>query len=121
MNLPRGTGSQFGSLPAPGESVKFVTRKIERPKEEWIAVPVPPLVPEKLWDMANQMLNKNAQTGRRNGKHPYLLTGLLKCASCGYSYVGGSKRRRSGPDISYYRCSSRVNMRSICAACRLRP
>lgn len=93
----------------PGEPVKFVTRKIERPKEEWIAVPVPPLVPEKLWDMANQMLDKNAQTGRRNGKHPYLLTGLLKCGSCNYSYVGGRKRRRGKPDISYYRCSSRAN------------
>ena len=73
----------------------MVKKKIERPREEWIRVLVPPLVSAELWEAANAMLDKHAQMARRNGRVPYLLTGLLQCDNCGYGYSG--KRRKDVP------------------------
>ncbi len=98
------------TMTGPDEPVRLVKRKIQRPPEEWIRVSVPAIVSPELWDMANQMLAKNAQTGRRNAKRPYLLTGLIRCASCGYSYTGGRRSDRQNGKVyeySIYRCSSR--------------
>jgi site-specific DNA recombinase len=97
----------------PGEPVKLVTRKIQRPPEEWITVPVPPLVSPELWEAANRILEKNAQMARRNGKVMYLLTGLVRCAGCNYTYVGARKNyHRQDGDVTMsrcYRCSARYN------------
>jgi len=96
-----------------GTSQDMVVRRVERPKDEWIIVPVPAIVSPELWEMANKMLGKNKQMGRRNAKKPYLLTGLVKCATCGYSYFGGRKTKKgeSGQEFEWrwYRCSSRNN------------
>jgi len=95
---------QVATLPAlrqrPGEPVRMTQRNVERPREEWILVPVPPLVSKELWDAANAMLAKHWQMAKRNGKAQFLLTGLLKCAECGYSYSGKTKNYRSVVDPS---------------------
>lgn len=99
--------------PRPGEPVKMVGQRFERPREEWIIVPVPPIVSADLWETANHMLDKNAQMARRNGKLPYLLTGLAKCACCGYSYTGRRQNYHLKDGgitrVRYYRCSGRNN------------
>ncbi len=78
----------------PGEPTRLIWKKAERPQEEWIKVEVPAIVSGELWDLANRVLNRNKVMSKRNGKEHYLLTGLLKCASCGYSYVGARKIHR---------------------------
>ena len=97
----------------PGEPVRMVSKKVERPKSDWISVPVPPLVSVALWETANATLDKNAQMARRNAKYKFLLTGLVKCAGCGYSYSGGCKtyhRKGGGKTFSRsYRCTGRSN------------
>ena len=96
-----------------GATQDMVVRKVERPREEWIIVPVPAIVSPELWEMANKMLAKNKKMGRRNAKQPYLLTGLIRCANCGYNYVGGRKTKngRNGQKykLSWYRCNARSN------------
>ncbi len=93
-----------------GGAVRTITRKSPRPPEEWIRVPVPAIVSVQEWEMANRILEKNAQMSRRNAKDQYLLTGLIKCACCGKSYNG--KRRshssQSGQILktTWYLCSS---------------
>ncbi|MFZ4647015.1 MAG: recombinase family protein [Gemmataceae bacterium] len=95
----------------PGEPVKLVSKKIERPRDERIIVPVLPIISLELWQMANRALDKNVQMGRRNAEEPYLLTGLVKCATCGNSYTGGRRRHKckdgTVTQSRYYRCSSR--------------
>lgn len=95
----------------PEETVRLAYKKIQRPREDWIIVPVPALVSTELWEMANRMLEKNAQMGKRNAQVPYLLTSIVKCASCGHTYVGGRKRKLGEKgqiwQMCYYRCSSR--------------
>lgn len=97
----------------PGEPVKLVGQHVERPQDEWIVVPVPAIVSVELWETANYMLDKNAQTARRNGKLAYLLTGLIKCAECGYSYTGKRQNyylKDGGITVvRYYRCSGQNN------------
>ncbi|MBK8028812.1 MAG: recombinase family protein [Chloroflexi bacterium] len=91
-----------------GISTRKVKCKVERPREEWIHVPVPAIVSPEDWDAANRMLAQNKKTARRNAKVPYLLTGLVKCAYCGWSFTGSTHRKKNGKDRHYpyrgYRC-----------------
>lgn len=90
----------------------MVLRKIQRPREEWIVVPVPAIVTPEDWEQANRLVSKNL--GRREAREPYLLAGLITCATCGYSYVGGRRMVPSGRKgnkvlITRYRCASKSN------------
>jgi site-specific DNA recombinase len=89
----------------------FVSRKIQRPCDEWIVVPVPPIVDEELWEKANQLLDQNIGKGRHIPKEPFLLTGLVKCATCGHAYVGGRRikqgKREQTWRLNFYRCAAK--------------
>jgi site-specific DNA recombinase len=93
------------------EPERMAWRKIERPQSEWIIVPAPAIVPPDLWKLANEMLPKNKQTAKRNGKQDYLLTGLAKCAECESAFVARRKTtiKPSGKRYfsSSYKCTSR--------------
>jgi len=90
-------------------NTRTVTRKIQRPKEEWIVVPVPAIVTPQDWEQANEIITKNE--GRREAKIPFLLTGLISCATCGYRYIGRLRKEKRGKNqieytLTSYRCSS---------------
>jgi site-specific DNA recombinase len=100
------------------EKPKFYNDVEERPKEEWIYVAVPPIVSDELWQQANDMLIKNSTMAKRNSKNNYLLTGLMKCATCDSSYVGYTAKWKNAPNgkeflSSKYRCSSNVQPKII--------
>jgi site-specific DNA recombinase len=96
----------------PHERLKLVIKRIERPPNEWIIVPVPAIVSDELWKQANLALERKAHLSRRNGQDPFLLTGLLKCDVCGCSFVGGRKRNTTKDGalrlFRYYRCTARA-------------
>jgi site-specific DNA recombinase len=98
-----------GSLTGP--VVKMVKKRVARPKEEWIIVPVPAIVSKEEWDLANKLLRTNRKTSKRSGKSPYLLTGLIRCDYCGYNYSGHRRvyKRKDGKEtiISSYGCNSK--------------
>jgi site-specific DNA recombinase len=75
----------------------------DRPREEWIEIPVPAIVDETTFALAAEQLERNKQFARRNTKDPTLLQGLLVCRQCGYSYYRCSTRT-SKRRIYYYRC-----------------
>lgn len=89
---------------------KMRERRYQRPESEWIRVSTSTaIVDVGLWQAANDILAKNKQMASRNGKHQYLLTGLLKCATCGRSYNGKTFEGRNGkmfkaPCVEY-RCA----------------
>ncbi len=92
-----------------GLGTRMVTHKVERPESEWIRVPVPAIVSPELWELANNALDKNRQTSRRNSKRDYLLTGLVRCVVCGHNYCASQKTtRRKGKTyvMAAYKCSS---------------
>ena len=75
----------------------------ERPREEWIEIPVPPLVSEVTFSLAEERLEKNKQFSRRHTKVPTLLQGLLVCSECGYAFYR-TTTRTSKRKLYYYRC-----------------
>jgi site-specific DNA recombinase len=75
----------------------------ERPREEWIEIPVPPIVSEETFNLAQELLQRNKQLSLRRTKEPSLLQGLLVCSECSYAYYRSSTRT-SKKKIYYYRC-----------------
>lgn len=68
----------------------FIGMKVthrERSEEEWVIVPIPCIVSEQVWNDAQKALKRNQETSPRNSKREYLLTGLVKCAHCGKSFL----------------------------------
>jgi site-specific DNA recombinase len=75
---------------------------------EQISVPVPVIVPEKLFATVQEQLSLNRSRGReRKRGASYLLQGLLECQCCGYAYYGKKVSRSSAKGkipYAYYRC-----------------
>lgn len=103
----------------------------ERPRNEWIEVPVPPLIDEALFRRVQQRLQENRRFSKRRLKQEgvFLLKGLMKCGLCGYAYIGETRidRRRDGQEYAYhyYLCSMRMAplpgaVRTRCSNQRLR-
>jgi hypothetical protein len=49
---------------------------------------VPPIVTEATWNAAQTWLTANKKFSPRNPKNAYLLKGLVRCARCGYTFIG---------------------------------
>lgn len=75
----------------------------ERPRDQWIGVPVPALVSEEVFVRAEEKLAENRRFASRNTKRPTLLQGLLVCGQCGYGLYRTSTKTTRRQAI-YYRC-----------------
>jgi site-specific DNA recombinase len=82
-----------------------------RPREDWMEIPVPALVAEDTWQRAQRRLEDNKRYAARNSKVPSLLQGLASCAGCGYAYYRGHTTTTAGNKIYYYRCLGSDNYR----------
>ena len=77
--------------------------RTDQPAEKWTLIPVPPLVTDETFALAQTRLVDNARFSQRNTKQLTLLQGVLVCRECGYSCYRTSTRT-SNKRISYYRC-----------------
>jgi len=76
------------------------------PVEEWIAVPVPAIVSQETFDLAQARLDHNKQMARRNTTtHDYLLRGLVSCGGCKLACLG----RCLHLGYDYYVCRGRTD------------
>ena len=75
----------------------------ERPREEWIEIPVPALISEATFCLAQEQLENNKRFAARRTIEPSLLQGMLVCAHCGYALYRSSTRT-SKRKLYYYRC-----------------
>ena len=80
--------------------------RIERPRSEWISHTDQGLriVPEELWARVRRRIELTAEGGNwalPRGKPKYLLSGLLRCSSCGAHYVIANRHE--------YGCSSYID------------
>ena len=77
-----------------------------KPREQWIAIPVPALVDPDTWDRAKAQLARNAALSfRNNSKHSYLLRCLLTCQACGLAMFGRTYAARGRQaERRYYQC-----------------
>jgi site-specific DNA recombinase len=87
---------------APEHSKRLSPRQ-DLPEEEWIFIPVPPLVKVELFDAVKEQLDENRVRAREGqGKAKNLLQGLMVCASCRYAYCVTTS---SGRKYRYYACA----------------
>jgi site-specific DNA recombinase len=96
--------SEFRKDPDTGKRLR-----IERPRSEWIrrADESQRIVEDSLWEQAQKRMKRTAEHGHwatPRGKAKYLLSGLLRCASCGAHYIICNAHE--------YACSSYVNGRA---------
>ena len=75
----------------------------EKPREEWIEIPVPAIVSEETFALAEERLEKNKVHSPRRTKTPSVVQGLVSCGKCGYA-LSRSSAQTSARKISYYRC-----------------
>jgi len=74
-----------------------------RPKEEWIAAPVPAHLPRSLVDMARSSMDGRSGYERKHLSRPWELRGLLRCR-CGMKIKTRTTQLKSGYRYYYYYC-----------------
>lgn len=93
---------------AAGRPAKAV--KIERPRAEWIVVPVPRIIDDEVFARSQERVATNQRLAKRRLRRvrSYLLRGLIKCGLCGHAYRGFTQTfPGSRPGYAYYVCNAR--------------
>ena len=92
-----------------------------KPKDEWVTIPVEPIIDEITWQKAQAIRGINQPQGQ--GYNPAtagaktLLTGIAKCGLCGSSMTMESAR---GGKYVYYNCSGFIRQgRATCQGQRI--
>src|SRR6202163_3768947 len=75
----------------------------ERPREEWIEIPVPALIAEETFARAQELLHENKVRAPRRTIEPSVVQAWVSCRLCGYALSRASTRSSARP-IHYYRC-----------------
>ncbi len=80
-----------------------------RPREEWVAVPVPDAgVPRELVDAARDIIKSNHRPSSAGHRIWELSGGILRCGGCGRKMTSTRHRRTPLSDYrNYYRCRGR--------------
>src|SRR3989442_364913 len=101
---PRGHTPARDATPAAARrDPRSEQRKQDRPREEWIEIPVPALIDESTFARAHELLHENKLRARRRTIHPSLVQGLVSCRRCGYA-LSRIAKRTSTRRIHYFRC-----------------
>ena len=75
----------------------------EKTRAEWIEIPVPAIVSEETFALAEERLETNKTHSPRRTKTPSVVQGLVSCGRCGYA-LSRTSAQTSARKISYYRC-----------------
>jgi site-specific DNA recombinase len=85
--------------------LKRINTRFDIPEDEWIYIPVPPLVDDSLFDaVQDQFRHNQARNRQRKLGTVNLLAGLTVCGKCGYAYTVYNPSKRTH---GYYRCGGR--------------
>ncbi len=89
-------------------------RKVPRPRDQWIAIPVPAILDEAEFDAVQHVSRDNSRWNpRRAGNGYWLLRGLVRCGHCDVSV--SCHRMRGGPGgsfLRYYYCHNHDILRA---------
>jgi site-specific DNA recombinase len=75
----------------------------DRPRNEWIEIPVPAIITQETFALAAERLQANKDHAPRRTITPSVVQGLVTCRKCGYSLYR-TATRTSARKIYYYRC-----------------
>src|SRR6266536_2909876 len=86
-----------------GRTTPRASKTVDRPRKDWIEIPVPAIISHETFERAAKRLEDNKRFAARNSKVPSLLQSLAACAGCGYGYYRTSTRT-TNKKLYYYRC-----------------
>ena len=75
----------------------------ERPRDEWIEIPVAAIVSDETFAVAAERLADNKRFAPRRTIEPSIVQGLVSCRKCGYA-LSRTSTHSSARKIHYYRC-----------------
>ena len=84
----------------------------QRPRDEWIEIPVPALVTEETFARAQELLYHNKIRSRRRTIAPSVVQGLVGCAKCGYA-LSRVSTQTSARKLHYYKCIGSDSWRKL--------
>ena len=93
-------------------------RQRKRPQAEWIAIHVPTIVSQEIFDASQHVRHDNSRfSPRRAEPGRWLLRSLVRCGPCGVitkclKTVSGSPRRTPSAPLRYYVCPHRDPLRA---------
>ena len=70
-----------------GAVVRRDSAACERPREDWIEIPVLAILDEATFARAQELLHENKVHARRRTIEPSLVQGLVSCRKCGYAFA----------------------------------
>jgi site-specific DNA recombinase len=94
-------------------------RQVPRPKEEWIAIPCPPIIDETTFTAAARACAENTNFSARRldpNEEGWLLRGLVFC-TCGTRAIVDRGRSTHPQGIRYYACRNRIGIAGIERTC----
>ena len=86
-----------------GGVASATTADHERPREDWIEIPVPAIVSEETFALAGERLALNKARSPRRTRTPSVVQGLVTCGKCGYA-LSRTSTRTGARKISCCRC-----------------
>ncbi|HZL52443.1 MAG TPA: recombinase family protein [Terracidiphilus sp.] len=95
-----------------GVATPSMTAGHERPREEWIEIPVPALVSEESFARAQELLQENKIRSRRRTIEPSIVQGMVSCQKCGYAFSRTSTYT-TARKIHYYKCIGSDSWRKL--------
>jgi len=89
------------------------TRLRERPREEWIAIPVPAIIDRDTFDRVGQVSHENFKLSPRGAAaEAWLLRGLIECGHCHVGCSCHNSYGRHGALTRYYYCRNHDLLRA---------
>jgi site-specific DNA recombinase len=108
-----------------GRRYRTEARHTAKPKEEWVAVPVPHAgIPREVVDAARAAINDNRRPPNAGRRFWELSGGILRCGTCGHTTATHSVRSHAGSYCHHYyycrnhhhhgdaECTNRKNQRA---------
>ena len=68
---------------------------------------ITPIIDKKTWERVQKRMRTNKRNATNKAKREYLLSGLIKCASCGGAYISKCTTSKKGYETRYYVCSAK--------------
>ena len=115
FNRERWTSRQVSEVTADGRVYRRSVRAVPRPREDWVAVPVPGAgVPRETVDLAREAVLGNRWNPRGDARFWELSGGILRCGACGRRMRTCVTRKKPDRVYFYYACAKRREGRDAC-------
>jgi site-specific DNA recombinase len=115
FNRERWTSQQVSEVSGNGRLYRRSVRTVTKPKEEWVAVPIPDAgVPREIVDAAQEVVLNNKPNSNGGDRFWELSSGILRCGDCGRRMRTCVTRKNPNKRYFYYACAKHREGRGVC-------